>query len=231
VIVSPYLSHDALVNGGDAPPKLETLSPPPSTEIIFKAEPALALFEFSSIARGMVAADGMVKRAAVQLIHAGTVQPGRYLVLLGGEVAEVEEAMKAGKAIGREALDDLIWLPGIHPDVLAALHRENQSPSSLANSPESDALGIVETRTAPAAIHAGDVAVKGAKIQLFSIRLSDGMGGKGLVLLRGLVSDVEAALELVRARLDGLTLLQTEIISQLHADFAQNILGETRFFR
>jgi microcompartment protein CcmL/EutN len=231
VIVSPYLSHDTLVNGGDAPPKLAILSPASPTDVIFKAEPALALFEFSSIARGMVAADGMVKRAAVQLIHAGTVQPGRYLVLLGGEVAEVEEAMKAGKAIGGAALDDLIWLPGIHPDVLVALHRENQPSHNLASSPESDALGIIETRTAPAAIHAGDVAVKGAKIQLFSIRLADGLGGKGLVLLRGLVSDVEAALELVRGRLDGLTLLHIEIIAQLHADFAHNILGETRFFR
>lgn len=229
--VPPYLSHETLVNGGDASPKLEVLSPAPSADVIFKAEPALALFEFSSIARGMVAADGMVKRAVVQLIHAGTVQPGRYLVLLGGEVAEVEEAMKAGKALGGASLEDLIWLPGVHPDVLAALHRENQPPRSFPNSPEADALGIVETRTAPAAIHAGDVAVKGAKIQLFSIRLSDGLGGKGLVLLRGLVSDVEAALELVRTRLDGLTLLHTEIISQLHADFAQNVLGETRFFR
>lgn len=223
----PYLSHDSLVKGVGSP-KPTISEPHPTPTPLFKAEPALVLFEFSSIAWGMVAADAMVKRSAVELIHAGTVQPGRYLVLLGGEVAEVEEAMKAGKSVGGPAVEDVIWLPGVHPDVMVALHPANQAPRTTTNQ---DALGIVETRTAPAAIHAGDIAVKGAQIQLLSIRVSDGLGGKGLVLLTGLVSDVEAALELVRNRLDSLTLLHSEVISQLHPDFVQNIVGQTRFFR
>ncbi|MCQ3930361.1 MAG: propanediol utilization protein [Chloroflexi bacterium] len=224
----PYLSHDSLVKGVESPKPTISAPRPPATPL-FKAEPALVLFEFSSIARGMVAADAMVKRSAVELIHAGTVQPGRYLVLLGGEVAEVEEAMKAGKSVGGTAVEDVIWLPGIHPDVMVALHPASQAPHTAYT--DTDALGIVETRTAPAAIHAGDIAVKGAQIQLLSIRVSDGLGGKGLVLLTGLVSDVEAALELVRNRLDSLTLLHSEVISQLHPDFVQNIVGQTRFFR
>lgn len=224
----PYLSHDSLVTGVESPKPTTSESRPAPTPL-FKAEPALVLFEFSSIARGMVAADAMVKRSAVELIHAGTVQPGRYLVLLGGEVAEVEEAMKAGKSVGGPAIEDVIWLPGVHPDVMVTLHPANQVPRTPYT--DKDALGIVETRTAPAAIHAGDIAVKGAQIQLLSIRLSDGLGGKGLVLLTGLVSDVEAALELVRNRLDSLTLLHSEVISQLHPDFVQNIVGQSRFFR
>lgn len=224
----PYLSHDSLVKGVESA-NLTISEPRPAPTPLFKAEPALVLFEFSSIARGMVAADAMVKRSAVQLIHAGTVQPGRYLVLLGGEVAEVEEAMKAGKSVGGPAIEDVTWLPGVHPDVMVALHPANQPPRTSPT--EKDALGIIETRTAPAAIHAGDIAVKGAQILLLSIRLSDGLGGKGLVLLTGLVSDVEAALELVRNRLDSLTLLHSEVISQLHPDFVQNIVGQSRFFR
>ena len=50
-------------------------------------EPALALLEFSSIAAGIFAGDAMVKRAKLAVIHAGTVQPGRYLILIGGSVA------------------------------------------------------------------------------------------------------------------------------------------------
>ncbi len=50
--------------------------------------PAIALIEFGSIAAGMFAADKMVKRARVELLHAGTVQPGKYLVLVGGGTAE-----------------------------------------------------------------------------------------------------------------------------------------------
>ena len=56
---------------------------------------AIALLEYSSIAAGIVAGDAMVKRAELAVIHAGTVQPGRYLLLVGGEVADVAEALDA----------------------------------------------------------------------------------------------------------------------------------------
>ena len=57
--------------------------------------PALALLEFHSIAAGIQAGDAMVKRSPVGQIRSGTVQPGHYLVLVTGQVAEVEEAVAA----------------------------------------------------------------------------------------------------------------------------------------
>lgn len=231
-----YLSHHTLFGIGEDHDSKKIASSGRSSEInsqptfLEKADPALAILEFNSIARGMLAADAMVKRASVALIHAGTVQPGRYLVVLGGEVAEVEESLKAGRHIGGDALDDTVWLPGIHPDVLKVL-RSAKDLTSIDRPTHADSLGIIETRTAPAAIKAADVSIKGATITLLSIRLSDGLGGKGLVLLTGLVADVEAALELVKQNLEGTTLLQAVVIPQLHHDFADNIFGATHFFR
>jgi microcompartment protein CcmL/EutN len=43
-----------------------------------------------------VAGDAMAKRAPVAALHAGTVHPGKYLVLVSGEVAAVEEALAPG---------------------------------------------------------------------------------------------------------------------------------------
>ena len=60
-------------------------------------EPALALLEFDSLALGIQAGDAMVKRAPVSQIQAGTIHPGRYLVLVAGDVASVEEAVEAVK--------------------------------------------------------------------------------------------------------------------------------------
>jgi len=222
-----YLSHQVLFGTIEPHEEKETsmlngaAERGPALAFLSKADPALAMLEFNSVARGMLAADAMVKRAAVALIHAGTVQPGRYLVLLGGKVAEVEESLKAGRDVGADTLDDT---------VLKVIHSTHTSPD-IARPSKADSLGIIETRTAPAAIKAGDVAVKGATITLLSIRLSDGLGGKGLVLLAGLVSDVEAAVELVKQGLEGTTLLQAVVIPQLHDDFAQNIFGSTHFFR
>src|SRR5690606_10244259 len=127
--------------------------------------------EFASIALGISAADAMVKRAAVQVLHTGTVQPGRYLVLVGGEVAEVEEALNAARTAYPTAIEDSVWLPGVHPAVLTVIHAAHQAPPVM-RSLTASALGIIETRTAPAAIHSADVAIKGAMIDLLSIRLA-----------------------------------------------------------
>lgn len=220
----PYLSHQALIAATQ-------VNPTPTNPPFSGVEPALALLEFESVAQGMVAGDAMVKKASVKLIHAGTVQPGRYLVLLGGAVAEVEEALKAGKAVGGTSLADTVWLPGVHPSVLQVIHSAHRPPPRPYIPTESEALGIIETRTAPSAIQAADIAVKGAQINLISIRLADGLGGKGLVLLSGKVSDVEAARDLVQSRLDGVLLLQAVVISQLHTEMLSQIFGATRFFR
>ncbi len=185
-------------------------------------DPALALLEFSSIAAGVLAADAMVKRAALDVIHAGTVQPGRFLVLGGGDVAEVEEALKAGREAAPDVLTDHIFLPGVHPDVVRALAGSRSLKAG-------DALGIVETCTVPAAILAADRGVKGALVNLLEVRLADGLGGKGLVFFTGLVSDVEAALELIDTVLMPTQKVRSVVIPQLHSDIANIIQSNTRF--
>src|SRR5690606_3681552 len=117
----------------------------------------------------------MVKRAEVDVVQAGTVQPGNLLVLLGGPVAEVEEALKAGLAIA-DTLTDHIFLPAVAPQVVGALagQRDIKALELI-----STALGIVETQTVPAAIQAADAGVKGAEVALMEVRLADGLGGKG----------------------------------------------------
>ena len=65
--------------------------------------PALALVELSSIAAGMQAADAMAKRASLDVLKAGTVHNGKYLVLVGGQVADVEAAVRRGRSRGRSS--------------------------------------------------------------------------------------------------------------------------------
>ena len=62
--------------------------------------PAIALFEFDSISAGIVAGDLMVKTAPLDRIYAGTVHPGKYLVLVSGDTASVEELERLRIASG-----------------------------------------------------------------------------------------------------------------------------------
>lgn len=183
--------------------------------------PALALLEFSSIASGIEAGDAMVKRAPVAAMHTGTVQPGHYLVMVAGDVASVEEAVAAGKAAGQPALRDSLFLPNVHPDVVAALSGKRSVGAS-------DALGVVETQTVASAIRAADAGVKGAEVTLLQLRLADGLGGKGILFFNGLVSDVETAVS-IAANSAQTHLLHQSVIAQLHAEMWENMNTYGRF--
>lgn len=183
--------------------------------------PALALLEFDSIAAGIEAGDAMVKKAPVETIQSGTVQPGHYLVLVTGDVASVEEAVNAGRETGQEALKDVVFLPNVHPGVVAGINGERQPVSA-------DALGIVETDTVAAVIGAADAGLKGAEVGLWQLRLADGLGGKGLALFSGLVADVEAAVE-IAVSYSGSHLVRQVIIPQLHPEMEENIAMNGRF--
>jgi len=186
-------------------------------------EPALALVEFSSIAAGIESADAMVKRAPIKLIRSGTVQPGKYLVLIGGEVADVEESLATGQSVGGGKVLDTVYLPRVHEDVVRAL-AGGRTPEA------NDSVGVIETTTVAAAIHAADAGVKGAEVRLLEVRLADGLGGKGIVLFSGLVADVEAAVEIGVGVLERPELLVRQVvIPQLHAAMWENLGTATRF--
>lgn len=183
--------------------------------------PALALLEFDSIAAGIQAGDAMVKKAPVESIQSGTVQPGRYLVMVTGEVASVEEAVNAGRETAPETLRDVVFLPNIHPDVAAGIAGNRQEPVA-------DALGIIETDSVAAVIGAADAGLKGAEVTLWQLRLADGLGGKGLALFNGLVADVEAAVEMATAY-SGSHLVRQVVIAQLHLEMQENVRMNGRF--
>ena len=185
-------------------------------------EPALGLLEFESIAVGIAAGDAMAKRAPVRVLHAGTVHPGRYLVLVGGEVADVEEALQAGRAAGVEAMIDMVFLPHVHPDVAAAV-------AGVRRHAAGEALGVIETPTVASIIDAADAGVKGARVRLLELRLADGLGGKGYLLFDGPVSEVEAAVHLGTARIASRPGTVHRIIPSLHAEMRENLEADARF--
>lgn len=184
-------------------------------------QPALALLEFDSIAIGIQAGDAMIKRAPVETIQSGTVQPGHYLVMVTGDVAPVEEAVDAGQEVGRSALLDTVLLPNVHPGVVAGIAGGRELERD-------DALGVVETKTVAAAIHAADAGLKGAEVTLWQLRLADGLGGKGLAYFAGLVADVEAAVDIAVARVSE-QLVRQVIIPQLHDEMKENLATFGRF--
>ncbi len=186
-------------------------------------QPAIALIEFDSIAIGVRAGDAMVKRAPVEVTYAGTVHPGKYLVLVGGDVACVEESYAAGLAAGDDTVLDKIFLPSAHPEVVRYLR-------GMRGRVTGEALGIVETRTVAATLGAADRGLKGAEVDLVELKLADRLGGKAYCIFSGAVADVEAAVEIAVDRLeDPATLVAQVVIPDFHDEMLANLEAATEF--
>lgn len=179
---------------------------------------AIAAVETSSIAQGWVTADAMVKEAEVEVLESTALSPGRYWIVVGGDVAPVRAAHRRGVEIAADALLDQLLIPQLHDGVLPALR-------GLVPASEDDAVGVLETLTAASAIVAADRAAKAARITLRDLRLANGIGGKGIVVLSGPLSEVQAAVEDGRAdaRARGL-LARAVVIPRMDARLRARIL-------
>ena len=176
---------------------------------------SLALLEVSSLARGVVVADAVAKRASVQLLFCEAVSPGKYLILFAGGVGEVDESQAAGAQAAGDALVDRLFLPQAHEQLLPAIRAG--SPGFPHEAAEESA-GLIEVHSVAAALRSADAACKAAEVRLQRLHLARGIGGKAWFILRGQLESVEAAvLAATQAAGDGL-LAGAEIIARPHGD-------------
>lgn len=150
--------------------------------------PCIGLLELASIARGVEAADAILWEARVELLFASPVQPGKYLMLFTGSVQDVGSSLRRGKEIAGPDLVDELFIQQVHEQVEDALRRRGGHIDG-----ELDAIGVVETSTVASAIVAADLALKTATVDLFDLRIANGLDGKSFLAVIGPVSDVRSS--------------------------------------
>lgn len=155
---------------------------------------AIGLVELNSIARGFLTCDTMVKTANVNLLETLTICPGKYMIIIGGDVGAVKSSLEAGVRKAGEVLVDYSLIPNVHPDIFPAINAATKVE-------QIEALGIFETFTVASGIIAADLAVKTALVHLLELRLGTGIAGKSFFTLSGQVSDVRAAVEAGRQKI------------------------------
>ena len=169
--------------------------------------PAIAMLETSSIAKGIEATDAMMKRAGVELLMTTIVPRGKYLVLIGGMVADVEASLRAGREIAGTTVVDDFLIQNADPQLPAAIKGKVKVDSLIA-------VGIIETREVASAILAADAAVKAAQVTLIEARNQP--GAKGMVVLTGDVGAVRAAVAAGVATVKDGQLIAEVVIPRAH---------------
>ena len=148
---------------------------------------AIGLIESNSIARGIESSDVMAKTANVAVLVAKPICPGKYITLIGGDVAAVRQSVAAGLEIAPEVVVDHFVIPNVHPSILPAI-----SGGTVVDKVR--AVGVLEMYSVAAAIEAADVAVKTANVVPLRLHLAFGIGGKSYLLITGDVAAVNAAI-------------------------------------
>ena len=149
---------------------------------------AIGMVEYKTVSSGMRAADRMVKTAEVDILQADTVCPGKFLVLISGDLSAVKASVEAATVMDSEQLIDSFVLGNPHESIFSALY-------GASDVGEPNALGVLETFSAAAAIVAADTAAKTALVDLIELRLARGMCGKSYLLITGEVAAVQAAID------------------------------------
>lgn len=149
---------------------------------------ALGMAEFATVSAGIQGADLMIKTAEVEVIESATVCPGKYIVIIAGELSAVKASVEAAKAAKGDKIIDTFVLGNPHDSVFPAIY-------GTAHPEDAQALGVMESFSAATAIVAADAAAKTAMVELIELRLCRGMCGKSYMLLTGSVSAVSAAIE------------------------------------
>ncbi|MBM4318565.1 MAG: BMC domain-containing protein [Deltaproteobacteria bacterium] len=159
--------------------------------------PSLGLIELSSICRGIETTDRMLKAALVSLVLARTICSGKYIVMVAGEVHDVQASVEAGLALAAECTVDSFVIPDVHPDVFPAL----TSTSTLSRR---EAIGVLESFSVSALVEAVDRVAKAAPVEMVECRLAMALGGKAYLVFTGNVdavkSSVAAGVEVIEQR-------------------------------
>ncbi|QHI71136.1 BMC domain-containing protein [Aminipila terrae] len=149
---------------------------------------AIGMVEFTSIARGIYAADQMVKISDVEIVTASTTCPGKYIAIVHGDVSAVENSVQMGERVAGEYWVDSIVIPNVHPEVFPAI--------TGATMPERvQALGIMESFSMSTMVIAADAILKSAELEPLELRLGNGLGGKAFFTFTGDVAAVETGVE------------------------------------
>jgi microcompartment protein CcmL/EutN len=176
--------------------------------------PSIAMIETSSIARGVEATDAMMKRAAVDLLLTTIVPRGKYLVMVGGQVADVEAALRAGLDTAGPTLLDHFLIQNAHPQLPAAI-------KGRVKVDKLEAVGLIETKEVASSIYAGDAAAKAAAVTLIEARNQP--GAKGLVVLTGDVGAVRAAVAAGAATVKEGQLIAEVVIPRAHEALVKSL--------
>ncbi len=181
---------------------------------------AVGIVELASLHKGFEVLDAVLDMTRVEKLIARTICSGKYIIIVRGEIADVEESVEVAKEKGGFAIVNALMIPNVDDKIFPAI-----SGTITLDSPRVDGMLIIETFSVAAAIKAADFAVKEADVTLLRIHVAMAIGGKGLVVMTGNIDALKLCIVPAEAFLkeDG-TLAGYSLITGPHEDVLRDLI-------
>jgi len=180
----------------------------------------IGIIELASIYKGFEVQDLILKYAHVEKVLARTICSGKYLIIVRGELAGVEDCLDMARKEGDFAIVNVLYISNVNDAIFPAI-----SGCTTLDIDNIDAMILLETFSVAAVIKAVDLAVKEADIDVARIHVAMAVGGKGFAVLTGndeaLKSAIIPALEYLK---DDGSLAGYTLITNPHPDVLRDLI-------
>ncbi len=181
---------------------------------------AVGVIELASLHKGFEVLDNILTSTSVEKLLARTICSGKYVIIVRGEVADVETAVSIAEETGSFAVVSALVIPSVEEKIFPAI-----AGTTTLDSGSVGAIAVIETFSVAAAIKAADFAAKEADITILRIHVAMAIGGKGLIVLTG---DIEAIRSAVPPAVEFIgqegMLAGYSIITDPHEDVLRDLL-------
>ena len=156
---------------------------------------AVGIAEFQSIAKGIAMLDTMTKRANIRIIENKIVCSGKFFVVVAGEVADVEAAIGLLEGLPESELVGAQVISRLEDGVIDKINSKIDRDSITA-------IGVIETRNVYSGLYGANFIKKSSDVDILTIALTFGLGGKSLVVFTGDIASVRNGIEAAKANLE-----------------------------
>lgn len=178
---------------------------------------AIGIIELNSIAKGYEVADKVLKASIVELEFCKTTCPGKFLIIVSGDVAAVEKSIETSEEIsGKNQIASFI-ISNPHEDIIKNINKR------VINKENINSIGIVEHSSMAKSIMVLDKALKFANVQLVRLVPGNLIGGKSYFIISGELSSVRESVDYSLKELGKEKLINFSIISAPTAELIENL--------
>ncbi|WP_142414325.1 BMC domain-containing protein [Hathewaya massiliensis] len=165
---------------------------------------ALGIVELNSIAKGIELTDIILKSSEIEILYSKHTCPGKYMIIITGDVASIEEAIDNAMPKGEKNIIGSFILPNAHEDLINGINKKFNI--------DVKAIGVMEFTSIASGIIALDKALKSGQVKIIRFNLGNLIGGKCYFVITGFVSDVEESMKNAENSIDSKKILNKIVI-------------------